>query len=38
MGDESSYIITAQMKRLGIKEIYSNDEDFDKIPGVTRIY
>jgi predicted nucleic acid-binding protein len=25
-------VIAAQMRRLNIKEIYSNDEDFDKIP------
>ena len=26
-------VITSQMKRLNIKEIYTNDEDFDKIHG-----
>jgi predicted nucleic acid-binding protein len=31
-------IITIQMKRLKIDEIYSNDEDFDVIPGVKRIF
>ena len=25
-------VIAAQMKRLNVKEIYSNDNDFDKIP------
>lgn len=31
-------VITAQMKRLNIKEIYSNDNDFDKIPWIKRIF
>ncbi len=31
-------VITAQMKRLNIKEIYSNDQDFDKIPKIKRIF
>lgn len=31
-------IITAQMTRLKIDEIYSNDVDFDIIPGVKRIF
>ncbi|HDI42156.1 PIN domain nuclease [Candidatus Bathyarchaeota archaeon] len=31
-------LIAAQMERLGIKEIYSNDRDFDKIPWITRIF
>ena len=31
-------IITAQMKRLKIYEIYSNDKDFDSIPGIKRIF
>ena len=31
-------IITIQMKRLEIDEIYSNDRDFDIIPGVKRIF
>ncbi|MBS7638389.1 type II toxin-antitoxin system VapC family toxin [Candidatus Bathyarchaeota archaeon] len=30
--------IAAQMKRLGITEIYSNDRDFDTIQGVRRIF
>ena len=31
-------IITVQMKRLKIHEIYSNDADFDNIPEVKRIF
>ncbi len=31
-------VITAQMKRLNIKEIYSNDSDFDKIPWIKRTF
>jgi len=31
-------IITIQMKRLKIDEIYSNDVDFDTVPGVKRIF
>jgi len=31
-------VIAAQMERLGICEIYSNDRDFDHIPWVTRIF
>jgi len=31
-------VIAAQMKRLNIKEIYSNDNDFDKIPWIKRIF
>lgn len=31
-------IIAEQMKRLKIDEIYSNDVDFDTIPGVKRIF
>ncbi|MBS7656269.1 type II toxin-antitoxin system VapC family toxin [Candidatus Bathyarchaeota archaeon] len=31
-------VIAAQMKRLGITEIYSNDEDFDKISWIKRIF
>lgn len=30
--------IAAQMKRLNITEIYSNDADFDAIPGLKRIF
>lgn len=29
-------VIAAQMKRLNINEIYSNDKDFDKIPWIKR--
>ena len=31
-------VIAAQMKRLNIKEIYSNDNDFDKIPWIKRVF
>lgn len=31
-------VIAAQMKRLDINEIYSNDSDFDGIPGLKRIF
>ena len=31
-------LIAAQMRRIGINEIYSNDEDFDKIPQIKRIF
>jgi len=31
-------VIAAQMNRMGIREIYSNDKDFDKIPGIKRIF
>ncbi|BES81772.1 type II toxin-antitoxin system VapC family toxin [Pyrodictium abyssi] len=31
-------VIAAQMKRLGISEVYSNDRDFDRIPGVRRLF
>ena len=31
-------VIAAQMERLGIREIYSNDSDFDRIPGVVRLF
>ncbi len=31
-------VIASQMKRLDIKEIYSNDKDFDAIPWVKRIF
>ena len=31
-------VIAAQMKRLNLKEIYSNDHDFDKIPWIKRIF
>lgn len=31
-------VIAAQMRRLNLKEIYSNDRDFDRIPWVTRIF
>jgi len=31
-------LIAVQMKRLGISEVYSNDKDFDRIPGIKRIF
>jgi len=31
-------VIAAQMKRLNIKEIYSNDNDFDKFPWIKRVF
>lgn len=31
-------VIAAQMRRLNLKEIYSNDSDFDKIPWIKRIF
>lgn len=31
-------VIAAQMKRLDIKEIYSNDKDFEKISWIKRIF
>jgi predicted nucleic acid-binding protein len=31
-------VIVAQMDRLGIDEIYSNDADFDAIPRIRRIF
>lgn len=31
-------VIAAQMKRLNLQEIYSNDNDFDKIPWIKRIF
>jgi len=31
-------VIAIQMRRNNIYEIYSNDEDFDRIPGVRRVF
>lgn len=31
-------VIASQMRRLGIEEIYSNDQDFDAIRGIKRIF
>lgn len=31
-------VIAAQMRRLNIKEIYSNDNDFDKFPWIKRVF
>jgi len=36
--DWDDAVIAAVMERLGIKEIYSNDHHFDKIPSVKRIF
>ena len=33
-----AYGMSSQMKRLNIDEIYSNDMDFDVIPGVKRVF
>lgn len=31
-------VIVSQMKRMGVTEIYSQDSDFDLIPGIRRIF
>lgn len=31
-------VIAAQMRRMKLLEIYSNDQDFDAIPGVQRVF
>jgi predicted nucleic acid-binding protein len=31
-------VIASQMRRCEINEIYSNDSDFDSIPGIKRIF
>ena len=31
-------VVVAQMQREGVSGIYSNDEDFDLIPGIERIF
>ncbi len=31
-------VIVAQMRRFGVTEIYSNDSDYDKIPGIKRLF
>jgi len=31
-------VMAAQMQREGIEEIYSNDVDFDRVPGIKRIF
>ncbi|MFQ5950985.1 MAG: type II toxin-antitoxin system VapC family toxin, partial [Candidatus Geothermarchaeales archaeon] len=31
-------VISEQMKRLDTQEVYSNDRDFDEIPGIERIF
>jgi predicted nucleic acid-binding protein len=37
-GNWDDIVIASQMKRLGIDEIYSNDSDFDSIPGIKRVF
>jgi uncharacterized protein len=32
------YVIAAQMRRVGAKEVYSNDSDFDAIEGIERMF
>ncbi len=32
------FVIAAQMSRLSLEEIYSNDADFDLIPSVSRVF
>ena len=36
--DWEDLVIAAQMHREGINEIYSNDTDFDQIPGIKRVF
>lgn len=36
--DPTDGVIVAMMVRHGISEIYSNDPDFDKVPGIKRIF
>lgn len=31
-------VIAAQMQRIGVREIYSNDKDFDRIPWIRRLF
>ena len=31
-------VLAAQMDRLGVTEIYSNDADFDKLRGLKRVF
>ncbi|MCI4439455.1 type II toxin-antitoxin system VapC family toxin [archaeon] len=31
-------VIAAQMRRIGVNKIYSNDNDFDKVPQIKRIF
>jgi predicted nucleic acid-binding protein len=32
------FILASQMRRLGLSEIYSNDQDFDKMHGIKRLF
>lgn len=32
------FVIRKQMQRLGLKEIYSADQDFDRMPGIVRVF
>jgi predicted nucleic acid-binding protein len=36
--DWDDLVIVAQMQREGISEIYSNDRDFDQVPGIKRFF
>lgn len=36
--DWEDLVIVAQMQREGVNEIYSNDADFDHMPGIRRIF
>lgn len=36
--DWDDLVITAQMQREGVGEIYSNDADFDRVPRIKRIF
>ena len=36
--DWDDAVIVAVMERLGVKEIYSNDHHFDRIPSVKRVF
>ncbi len=36
--DWDDLVIASQMRRFGLSEIYSNDSDYDNIPGITRVF
>ncbi len=36
--DWDDLVMVAQMEREGIDEIYSNDSDFDRVPGIKRYF
>ncbi len=38
LGAWDDLVLAAQMRRLGVVEIYSRDADFDQIPGIKRIF